>query len=92
VWGNAQEIARATYAREAIFDQERLELGIAEHCPECLADSARGFVRIGTLGSIGSRQCRTNCACRFLYRLGDDGQIFTAGRGPLDETAFGVTG
>jgi hypothetical protein len=80
VWGNAQEIARATYAREAIFDQEHLELGDAEHCQDCLDDSARGFVSIGSLRNIGDRQCRTNCACRMVYRKGDDGEVFVAGR------------
>lgn len=92
VWGYAQEIARATYVRNQVFDQERLELGDAEHCPGCLEDSAKGFVPIGSLRSIGDRQCRTNCYCRMVYKKGPDGEVFVAGRGPLDETAFGATG
>lgn len=79
VWGNAQDIARATYQREAIFDQEHLELADVEHCDECIADNARGFVPIGTLRPIGSRTCRQNCACKFLYRNGDHGQIHVVG-------------
>lgn len=92
VWGYAQEIARETIRREAVFDEEHLVLGDAEHCEQCLADNARGFVPIGTLGPIGSRECRTNCACRFVYRNSADGIEYVAGRGPLDEDAFGRTG
>ncbi|MDR3582593.1 MAG: hypothetical protein P4L67_04940 [Candidatus Pacebacteria bacterium] len=75
-WGCSQEIARATYARNMVFDQERLVLGEAEHCGDCLEDSARGFVPIGSLRSIGDRQCRQNCHCHLTYRLGDDGEEF----------------
>jgi hypothetical protein len=92
VWGYAQEIARASYSRARVFDQEHLELGEAEHCDECLEDSAMGFVPIGSLRSIGDRLCLTNCHCRLVYRNGPDGEVFTAGRGPLDEGTFGRTG
>jgi hypothetical protein len=91
VWGDAQEVARGTYIRDEVFDQEHLELGESEHCDQCLSDSAKGFVPIGSLGPIGSRLCLNNCHCRLVYRLGDDGQVFVAGREPLDETAFGAT-
>jgi hypothetical protein len=78
VWGDAQEIARASYAREGVFDEERLVLGDAEHCQGCIDDNARGFVPIGTLAPIGSRECRQNCRCHFSYRRRPINTVFQA--------------
>lgn len=67
VWGYAQDIERTTYQIDGAYDLERLVLGEAEHCRECLEDAEKGFVPIGMLRPIGSRLCRTNCYCHMEY-------------------------
>lgn len=47
--------------------RERNILGDADHCGECVALSARGWVAIGTLTPIGSRECLTSCRCFIEY-------------------------
>lgn len=47
--------------------RERNILGDADHCGECVALSALGFVAIGTLKPIGSRECLTSCRCFIEY-------------------------
>lgn len=68
---------RATYeataekvARSSGYTEERNLLGTAEHCGDCVAETARGWVPIGSLIPIGSRQCRGNCRCRIQRRKG----------------------
>ena len=46
---------------------ERNVLGAAEHCAECVAQTARGWVPIGTLIPPGRRTCRGNCRCSISY-------------------------
>jgi hypothetical protein len=43
--------------------QERNVLGTADHCAECQALTARGWVPLGSLPLPGSRTCLGNCAC-----------------------------
>lgn len=82
VWGASQEVARAAYRIDRIFDQEHRWVSPIENCPDCLAYQAQGWVSIGQLPALGSQsQCRANCACWFAYRLGDTGQEHVAGRG-----------
>lgn len=50
------------------FDQERNILGSGKPCAGCLAETARGFVPVGTLSAPGSRQCVSRCRCRLIYR------------------------
>jgi hypothetical protein len=49
--------------------QERNVLGAAEHCGGCLDATARGWVPIGSLPPVGSRQCRSRCHCVIETRL-----------------------
>lgn len=56
----------------------------AEHCEECKALSARGWVPIGTLPRPGRRRCLSNCRCRLEYR-GDNGRRL---EDPLDEPGY----
>lgn len=80
VWGYSQEIARATYARNMVFDQERRVLGDAKHCRQCPEYAARGWVRIGTLPGIAQEcDCGGQCRCHLEYKLGDDGEIHVVG-------------
>jgi len=46
---------------------ERNIMGPADHCSECIDQSAQGWVPIGTLVPIGNRQCLSNCACTITY-------------------------
>ena len=48
--------------------EERNVLGIAEHCDGCLRETGRGWVPIGHLVPIGSRDCLSNCRCTYEYR------------------------
>lgn len=50
------------------FTEEHSFLGIADHCDECVAEEERGWVPIGELVPIGSRQCLGRCHCRIEYR------------------------
>lgn len=69
------QASRVTFEREYGRGQqmrgyrfERNVLAPAEHCGECLAQTARGWVPVGTLVPIGRRQCRGNCRCSLRYR------------------------
>lgn len=50
------------------YGLERNQLHPAEHCEGCLIESRRGWVPIGTLVPIGSRDCRGNDKCSIAYR------------------------
>lgn len=54
--------------RERGFTEERSLLGIADHCDECVSEEGRGWVRIGDITPIGSRQCLSRCRCSIEYR------------------------
>ena len=57
--------------REAItkgYDLEIRILGIADHCPGCLQQSALKWQPIGTLDAIGEEECATNCHCYFMFK------------------------
>ncbi|HEY7234898.1 MAG TPA: hypothetical protein VH539_12160 [Gemmatimonadaceae bacterium] len=69
------EAGRGTF--EAIFadmmaddgmSEERNVLGFAEHCEDCLDQTAQGWQPIGTLIPIGDRQCLGRCKCSMEYR------------------------
>ncbi len=50
------------------MDEERRVLGEADHCEDCLVETAKGWQPIGTLAAIGDSVCKTNCKCTFEYR------------------------
>lgn len=50
------------------YTEERNVLHPAEHCDECLDQSAAGWVPIGTLIPIGERTCLGNDRCSMRYR------------------------
>ncbi len=70
------EAGRATYheaeRREQSLRGKTEERNILEptarHCEGCLAETARGWVTIGELARVGSRDCLTRCRCRIEYR------------------------
>lgn len=63
---------RAAVARNARTRGEQEEynvLGVADHCVDCLNQTAYGWVPIGTLSAPGARQCLTRCHCSISYRM-----------------------
>ena len=42
----------------------------AEHCQECVVETDKGWVPLGSLVPIGGRQCRNGCRCSMEYRNG----------------------
>lgn len=54
---------RAGYAEE----RNLLEPS-ADHCEDCLAEQARGWVSTGSIKPIGQRRCAGNCACEVERR------------------------
>jgi hypothetical protein len=62
-----REMARRV-ARLGGDTEERNVLHAAESCSACVAQSARGWVRAGTLTPIGSRLCLSNDRCSIETR------------------------
>ncbi len=50
------------------FEQERNHRFAGDSCDGCIAASNAGWVEIGSLVPIGSRDCFGNCRCRIDYR------------------------
>ena len=46
--------------RNSGYDEERRVLGQADHCDECVSESAAGWRPIGQMIPIGQRICKTN--------------------------------
>jgi len=67
--------AKERVAQRIGVTYERWVLGIAEHCDDCIARDARGWVPFGTWGQPGdgTTQCLTNCKCHkeFMNAEGD---------------------
>jgi hypothetical protein len=55
-------------ARDAGLTQERNILHPADHCDQCVAQTARKWVSIGQLIPIGRRTCRRYCRCSLAFR------------------------
>lgn len=84
-WGAFEELIRR-HRIEQGFTEEMRELGVADHCDDCLQWAGK-WAPIGTLPRIGESVCRNNCHCVFKYRTstGDD-MLFAPG------LAFSETG
>lgn len=68
------QAARSTYsavvargAADRGAHSERNILSASESCSQCQAQSAMGWVPLGTLIPPGSRTCLANCKCRLTY-------------------------
>lgn len=48
--------------------EERNLLAVSDHCPGCLDADAMGWVPIGELPEVGSRDCLSRCKCEIAYR------------------------
>lgn len=64
--GTFHETERETL-RASGFHFERNILHPADHCPGCVSNWSRGWVELGGLDPIGSRDCRRNCRCTIAY-------------------------
>lgn len=67
--GTGEDMKRREANRNGLNEEARI-LGVADHCPDCLAaaiDSA-GWKPLGELPRIGDSVCRTNCRCYFIFR------------------------
>jgi hypothetical protein len=70
--GTGHTIARQV-AITAGVEMARNVLGDAEHCSDCLDESAKGTVPIDELSEPGTRQCLVNCQCTIEYVDGGGG-------------------
>ncbi len=93
-WPSSVNLVRARVVGSTVFGEERRRhIGSDLPCPVCVSEEAKGWVPTGTLRAIGDSECRSSCHCVFGYRIDSyDSGEWVAGRGPLDEFAFGVTG
>jgi hypothetical protein len=69
------QASRGTYekaveraAKSAGATESKSELGVADHCAQCVSEASRGWVAIGSLIPIGERTCLQNCHCMIVYR------------------------
>jgi hypothetical protein len=65
IWATAQSVARRRAMRDGFRFEENV-LGISDSCLDCLEQTRRGRVPIGTLLPIGQRLCRVNCKCHYI--------------------------
>jgi hypothetical protein len=70
------EATRGNVMGDMGADEEINVLHPAEHCQDCLDETARGWQPLGTISQIGSRQCRVNDQCTMRYRNSKTGRIF----------------
>lgn len=61
------------------FGEERRVRGVADSCPTCVSEAAKGWQPIGTLKAIGDSECLTRCRCHFEYRQPAEAALLVAG-------------
>lgn len=61
------ENGRREAAQDAGMLFERNVLGNGEHCEQCIIETARKWVPLGTLTAVGERTCLTNCLCTLMF-------------------------
>lgn len=93
-WPSSVNLVRARAVGSRVFGLERrTHVGSDKPCEICVGEQDAGWVPIGTLRSIGDSPCLSQCHCHFAYRVDENNhEVWLAGRGPLDEFAFGATG
>jgi hypothetical protein len=69
------QAARNTYSRtegssrkEAGLKEVKNILGDADHCDDCLEETAKGWQPLGEISEPGTRQCLARCKCYLTYR------------------------
>lgn len=81
-WGTFEEMLRFQKRQEG-WTEERRALGASDHCDGCVQQASLQWRPLGTLDTIGSQQCSTNCHCVFHYRRpnGNGGWVYDNGTG-----------
>lgn len=75
---SARNTAREMERRVAMLagaSRERWVLSTSEHCKgagSCVEQANRGAVALGKLPKLGSRLCRSRCACRVMTNIDED--------------------
>jgi hypothetical protein len=67
LWGLAQNVGRAKAKRDG-FRFAKRQLGIADHCDECLYESSRRWIGIDDVTPIGDTVCGSRCRCIIVTR------------------------
>ena len=60
------------------FDEEKNVIQDGESCPGCEAEESRGWVPLGSLRPIGTRDCLSNCRCGRQLRNSATGETRAA--------------
>lgn len=77
---NGYARGRTLVAMAAGYQEERWQLGIADHCEGCLYQASRGWVQIGTLPDLGTQDCLNNCKCHKEQRVSAEEKYPTLAR------------
>lgn len=72
--GTYHDIEAARFS-DAGFDEYASVRTSNESCAGCIEEEQRGFVPLGDLVPIGSRDCLTHCLCYYIYRKSTTGEI-----------------
>ncbi len=93
-WPSSVNLVRAKVVGSTVFGEERRRhIGSDLPCNTCISEESQGWVPTGTLRAIGDSECMNHCHCVYDFRVdASDPDVWMAGRGPLDEWAFGATG
>ncbi len=69
------ERAHERNAKALGMTEEKWELGVAEHCDDCVAFAAQGWQPFGTFPTpgAGDTRCMTNCKCHIIYQNPETG-------------------
>jgi hypothetical protein len=67
LWGLSQNVGWAKAKRDG-FSEARRQLGIADHCDECLYESSLGWIGIDEVTQIGDTICGSRCRCTIMTR------------------------
>lgn len=94
VWPSSHDLIRKVAKKSTFIDEEmRKHVGQDDPCRTCSVEQSKGWVKLGSLLSIGLSPCMNACHCHFVYRHSNNKSIeYIAGRGPIFEGAFGATG
>lgn len=67
IWASAMAVRAVQMMRNG-YRFEKNIIGIADHCFQCVDETSRGWVSIGSLIPVGSRTCLARCKCHLIYK------------------------
>lgn len=68
VWTTYHKSRRALASEVGAVEERNVLDAGKQHCAGCLAAAAPGWVPVGTLTAVGTRECGPRCGCRLEYR------------------------